>query len=89
MGSIDADAHVIESPLTWEHVPEEDADRRPLILDKSWGPERRSLPGRVVTQYWLIDNRIRQRNSQQHRSKTDVVTGGDLPDAAEQEQPLH
>ena len=63
MGGIDADAHVIESPLTWEHVPEEDADRRPLILDKSWGPERRSLPGRVVTQYWLIDNRIRQRNS--------------------------
>jgi predicted TIM-barrel fold metal-dependent hydrolase len=63
MGSVDADAHVIESPLTWAHVAEEDKSHTPLILDKSWGPDIKGLRGRPVSQYWLIDNRVRRRNS--------------------------
>jgi len=63
MGSIDADAHVIESPLTWAHIAEEDVRHTPLILDRSWGPNVKSNGARSASQYWMIDNRMRQKNS--------------------------
>jgi predicted TIM-barrel fold metal-dependent hydrolase len=63
MGSIDADAHVIESPLTWAHLAEEDARHTPIILDQSWGPQKKGNTGNTATQYWMIDNRVRQKDS--------------------------
>jgi predicted TIM-barrel fold metal-dependent hydrolase len=63
MGSIDADAHVIESPLTWAHLAEEDMRHTPLILDQSWGPQVKSNTGGDATQYWMIDNRVRKKDS--------------------------
>ena len=63
MGSIDADAHVIESPLTWAHLAEEDARHAPLILDRSWGPNVKADGARAASQYWIIENRVRQKNS--------------------------
>ena len=63
MGSVDADAHVVESPLTWEHIAEEDSRHTPLILDQSWGPEVKGATGRVSTQYWMIGGRVRRRDS--------------------------
>jgi predicted TIM-barrel fold metal-dependent hydrolase len=63
MGSIDADAHVIESSLTWAHIAEEDSRHTPLVLDQSWGPEVKGNEGRAATQYWLMDNRVRKKDS--------------------------
>ncbi|MDX1484179.1 MAG: amidohydrolase family protein [Alphaproteobacteria bacterium] len=63
MGSVDADAHVIESPLTWAHIAEEDARHTPLILDQTWGPNLKGNAGGRATQYWLMDNRVRKKDS--------------------------
>jgi predicted TIM-barrel fold metal-dependent hydrolase len=48
---IDADAHVIESDETWDHLDEPSRDLRPIVV----GP-----PG-AERQYWFIDGRIRGR----------------------------
>lgn len=63
MGSIDADAHVIESPLTWAHVAKEDTRHTPLILSQAWGPEITGNEGRRATEYWMVDSRVRKRDS--------------------------
>ncbi|MFT5540798.1 MAG: putative TIM-barrel fold metal-dependent hydrolase [Alphaproteobacteria bacterium] len=63
MGSIDADAHVIESPLTWAHIADADAQHTPMILNQSWGREVKGNAGRTATEYWLIDSRVRKRDS--------------------------
>jgi predicted TIM-barrel fold metal-dependent hydrolase len=63
MGSIDADAHVIESPLTWAHIAPEDAHHTPIILNQSWGAEVKGNEGRKATEYWMMDNRVRKKDS--------------------------
>jgi predicted TIM-barrel fold metal-dependent hydrolase len=62
MGSIDADAHVIESPLTWAHVAEADARFTPLVVTQTWGAERADPDGRRASEYWLMDNRLHARD---------------------------
>ncbi len=63
MGSVDADAHVVESPLTWSYIADEDARHTPRILDQSWGPEVKGDTGRTASQYWMIGNRVRRKDS--------------------------
>lgn len=62
MGSIDADAHVIESPLTWAHLAEADKRHMPMVVTQSWGDERADADGRRASEYWLMDNRLHARD---------------------------
>lgn len=49
MLTIDADAHVIESDLTWDHLDGVSADLRPIVVG----------PPEAERQYWFIDGKIR------------------------------
>ena len=62
MGCVDADAHVIESPLTWEHLAEEDDRYRPLVVTQTWGREVKNNEGQTAREYWLMDNRVHAKD---------------------------
>jgi predicted TIM-barrel fold metal-dependent hydrolase len=62
VGFIDADAHVIESQLTWEHITEEDRKYTPIMVTQTWGAEVRSNEGRRASEYWIMDNRTHAKD---------------------------
>jgi hypothetical protein len=54
---IDADAHVIETDVTWDYVPEEDLASRPLVAS---GTDAKGQPH----SYWLVDGHARPQAEQ-------------------------
>ncbi len=62
MGSVDADAHVIESDLTWAHVAEADRRYMPLVVSQTWGAKDADPDGRRANEYWLMDNRLHAKD---------------------------
>ncbi len=62
MGCVDADAHVIESSLTWDHIAEADEAHRPLVVTQTSGPEIKNNEGGAAREYWLMDNRVHAKD---------------------------
>jgi predicted TIM-barrel fold metal-dependent hydrolase len=62
VGFIDADAHVIESPLTWEHMADDDRRYTPILVSQTWGGEVKSNEGRRALEYWIMDNRTHAKD---------------------------
>ncbi len=62
MGSIDADAHVIESELTWALMDEADRRFAPVVVSQTWGARNADPDGRRASQYWLMDGRLHARD---------------------------
>jgi predicted TIM-barrel fold metal-dependent hydrolase len=62
VGFIDADAHVIESPLTWDHIADDDRKYTPLLVTQTWGAEVKSNEGRQAREYWIMDNRTHAKD---------------------------
>ena len=62
MATIDADAHVIESPVTWSYMREDEQAFRPQIFvrDVNDGAPVRS---NQRTDYWVIDGKLCSRNN--------------------------
>ena len=50
MGWVDADAHVVESPRTWDYLTASEQKYRPALFDPNDGTQR---------QNWVIDGKIR------------------------------
>ena len=50
--TIDADAHVIETPFTWEFMAESERKHAPFSVTRDGGPE-----------YWVVDNRLHPKNN--------------------------
>lgn len=50
--TIDADAHVIETPFTWEFMAEAERKHAPFSVTREDGPE-----------YWVVDNRLHPKNN--------------------------
>ncbi len=57
MGIIDADAHVLETPATWQYLDEAARHFTPKIMTQTSGAEALSNEGKVRTEYWMIGNR--------------------------------
>ncbi len=55
MPSIDADAHVLESPQTWSYLEESEKHLLPMIVSQSFGNERRNRSGVVMRDFWAVD----------------------------------
>lgn len=55
MGMIDTDAHVFETPRTWEYMEPAEQKFAPRIVEQIYGNERRGLAGNVWKRYWLVD----------------------------------
>ena len=58
MGSIDADAHVIENPLTFEYIDAADQKLRPMVVQQVSGSTVASNEGGVQKRFWVIDGRV-------------------------------
>ncbi|HEY4136224.1 MAG TPA: amidohydrolase family protein [Alphaproteobacteria bacterium] len=58
MGSIDADAHVIENPLTFEYIEEADKKLRPMVVQQVAGNTLANNEGGKQTKFWVIDGRV-------------------------------
>ncbi len=58
MKTIDADAHVIESSLTWDHLQGDERQYLPRILRQVSGPDTHAIRGNVGRDYMLFDNQI-------------------------------
>ena len=58
MGAIDADAHVLETPATWEYMQGEDRRYLPMIVTQTHGNDIAANDGKNVQRnYWLVGNR--------------------------------
>ena len=58
MPIIDADAHVVESELTWQYMDESDSNYKPFIVTSNTDGKR----------FWVIDGRIFFRGSNVNRN---------------------
>ncbi len=56
--TIDADAHVIETPFTFDYIEEKDRRYTPLVVNQVSGAAQVSNEGNVRSEYWIIDNNV-------------------------------
>jgi predicted TIM-barrel fold metal-dependent hydrolase len=63
MTVIDADAHVIESDLTWAFLSEEDRKYAPMILEQTGGASRQTNRGAVSKEWWMFGTNIQPADS--------------------------
>ena len=73
MPVIDADAHVIETAETWSHMTAAEQPFMPMVVSRSEGGEERGVRGNVLRQYWSIDGRLHDKES-----NVGVEAGADL-----------
>lgn len=56
MRTIDSDAHVIETPRTFEFMDEAERKLAPIVVTQTSGEPRKNNSGGVHKEHWLIDN---------------------------------
>ena len=61
MATIDSDAHVLETPLTWEHMDKEFKNYTPMVVTQQTGETTLGTSGNVVKEYWVVDGRIHNK----------------------------
>ena len=79
MATIDADAHVLESPATWELIDPEFKKHTPMVVIPQGGETIKGNSGNLVGEYWVVDRRLhpKQKNmgldtSEESREMSDV-----------------
>ena len=60
---IDADAHVIEQPFTWSFMEGDERKYEPMIVNFGSGPEQLGASGNVQKEFWVVDGRIQNKDS--------------------------
>ena len=61
MATIDADAHVLESPRTWEYLDKEYQRHTPMVVVQQSGETAYGTSGNVMREYWVIDGRVHNK----------------------------
>lgn len=71
--TIDADAHVIETPITFEYLEDNEKKFMPLVVNQISGAEQLSNEGNVRSEYWIVDNNVyaKDRNVESKISKAE------------------
>ncbi len=62
MTTIDADAHVIESDLTWQYMDESEQKFIPMVLEQMAGEERKSNRGAAQRQYFMFNSQVQPKD---------------------------
>ncbi len=62
MTTIDADAHVIETPQTWSYMRDDEQDFRPQIFVRDLRDGAPDRPN-MRKEYWVIDGRLQSKGS--------------------------
>jgi predicted TIM-barrel fold metal-dependent hydrolase len=77
--TIDADAHVIETPYTFDFMGKDEQKWKPLVTTQVAGATQLSNEGNVRKDYWIVDNHAyaKDRNvdsntAEEHREMRDV-----------------
>lgn len=63
MRVIDADAHVIETPATWDYLTEAERDFRPAVFMRDEAAEKGARGGNRRNEYWVIEGRLLSKGS--------------------------
>lgn len=63
MATIDADAHVLEQPKTWSYMRDFEQQYVPMIVTPIHGPEEHGPQGNVLTEYWVVDGKIHNKQA--------------------------
>ena len=63
MPTIDADAHVIETPETWSYFTAAEKPFTPMVVSRAEGGEDHGVRGNAIRQYWAIDGRMHDKES--------------------------
>jgi predicted TIM-barrel fold metal-dependent hydrolase len=61
MATIDADAHVLESPQTWECMDAEFKRHTPMVVTQQTGETSYGSSGNVLREFWVVDGRIHNK----------------------------
>ena len=72
MGSIDADAHVIETMTTFDYIDPEYPHLRPRVVRQIEGEHARSNEGGIQKEYWIIDGRLQPKEHNVGSNTSDV-----------------
>ena len=59
---IDSDAHVIESPATWDFMDEADRKYMPSVTKQTFGNKLLDNEGNPRGEFWLIDGRVHDKD---------------------------
>ena len=73
MTTVDADAHVLETPETWSFLEGEDRRFLPMIVSQTFGNDIINNNGDVQRDYWVVDNGMHSK---------DRNVGADTPQAS-------
>lgn len=63
MKTIDADAHVLEIPYSWEFMDEADKAFQPMVVTYAAGQQKFSNEGNVQKEFWVVDGRIQPKEA--------------------------
>ena len=58
MPTIDADAHVLETPETWRCISESEQHFTPMVVNRTAGGVERGLSGAALGEFWVVDGRL-------------------------------
>lgn len=79
MATIDADAHVLETPRTWEYMPSNLKRHTPFVVNQQSGETTLGSSGNVIREFWVVDNRLHNKQfnvgldtSEAAREMTDI-----------------
>jgi predicted TIM-barrel fold metal-dependent hydrolase len=72
MGTIDADAHVIETMATFDYIAPEHRHLRPAVVRQVEGEHARSNEGQAQKEYWIIDGRLQPKEHNIGSNTSDV-----------------
>jgi hypothetical protein len=61
LATIDSDAHVLETPATWNFLGADEAAFRPLVVDYAGSGSARSNEGKAVKQAWVVEGRLQPK----------------------------
>ena len=62
MPTIDSDAHVIETEVTWQYLAADEKKYTPIITRRHSGAEMRNVEGKLQEEYWVINNRVHNKD---------------------------
>ena len=61
MTVIDSDAHVLETPRTWDFLRRDETKFRPMIVRNSDDGGDLSLQGNAISEYWVVDGQLHDK----------------------------
>ena len=61
MTVIDSDAHVLETPRTWDFLRSNETKFRPMIVRNSDNGGDLSLQGNAISEYWVVDGKLHDK----------------------------